>query len=209
MYESYIGYHGPVSLHAMGKDGPRPTFTGHLEFEDPSALRAYLCLRGWLGPARTFVFDDAVDCLVLRSVGCSCESGPSVKLDVNLMVRDYCGVRIPVAAVKAMFATSEKAARNHREDARAAKRPRAPPFRAGPVPWTGKRRFRYAGSLPNIFPEVAANDFLRYDGDCLDHRLSERCRRNRSALVCPFWDDYGRDYRSRSWKATRRTQWKE
>ncbi|MBY3155429.1 hypothetical protein HFO56_24185 [Rhizobium laguerreae] len=209
MHNSYIGYHGPVSLHAMGRDATRSTFTGHLEFPDPSALRAYLCLRGWLGPARTFVFDEAVDRLVLRSVGWSCESGPSVKLDVNLIVRDDCGVRIPVAAVKAMFAISEKAARKCREDAREAKCPAAPPFRAGPVPWTGKRRFRYAGSFPNMFPEVAANDFLRYDHDCLDHRLSERCRRTRSALVGPVWDDYGRDYRSRSWKATRRTQWKE
>jgi hypothetical protein len=60
-----------------------------------------------------------------------------------------------------------------------------------------------------MFPEVAANDFLLYDEDCLEYRLTTRCRRNRSALVCPAWDDYGRDYRSRSWKATRRTQWKE
>ncbi|MCS4088873.1 hypothetical protein [Rhizobium sp. BK176] len=208
MFKSYVGYDGPVSLHALGGDGLRSPFSGRIEFECPEALRDYLQFRGWLGYARTFVFDEAVDCLVLRSVGWDCK-GPAVKLGVDLIVRDDCGVRIPINAVKAMLAGAEKAYRKRRAEAWAAKRPVDPPFRAGPVPNSGKRRFRYAGSFPKMYPEVAANDFLRYDEDCLEHRLTTRCRRNRSALVCPAWDDYGRDYRSRSWKATRRTQWKE
>jgi hypothetical protein len=208
MYNSYIGYIGPVSLHALGGNPLRPSFSGHIAFQNPEELRAYLYFREWIGSTRTFVFDEAVDCLVLRSVGWNCE-GPTVKLDVDLIVRDDCGVRIPVAAVKALLAAAEKACRQRLEQAWAAKRPVYPPFRSGPVPRSGKLRFRYAGSFPKMFPEVAANEFLRYDEDCLEFSLTTRCRRNRSALVCPAWDDCGRDYRSRSWKATRRTQWKE
>jgi hypothetical protein len=208
LYKSYVSYNGPVSLHALGCNSLGPSFSGPIEFENPEALRAYLHFRGWLGSTRAFVFDEAVDCLALRSVGWNCK-GSAVKLDVDLIVRDDCGVRVPVTAVKAMLAVAEQAHRKRREEAWAAKRPIAPPFRAGPVSNVGKRRFRYAGSFPKMFPEVAANDFLRYDEECLEYRLTTRCRRNRSALVCPVWDDYGRDYRSRSWKATRRTQWKE
>lgn len=208
MYTSHVGYTGPVSLHALDGNRSRPSFSGHIEFQNPEELRAYFHSRGWIGSTRTFVFDEAVDCLVLRSHGWNCQ-GPTVKLDVDLIVRDDCGVRIPIAAVKSILAAAENAFRRRREEAWAAKRPVSPPFRAGPVPRSGKRRFRYAGSFPSMFPEVAANDFLRYDDDCLEFRLATRCRRNRSALVCPAWDDYGRDYKSRSWKATRRTQWKE
>lgn len=90
-------------------------------------------------------------------------------------------------------------------------RPRytAEDFRNGPVVNVGKRRRIHWRRHIRTTNERRAAEHVYYDEDCIEHGVRPRACRN--LLNLPSWhDDPGRaDYRDRSWKTNRKTQWKE
>lgn len=210
MRHSYFGYRGPVTLHGLGNASERLPVGGGTAFASIGDLHGFFVGLGWMGTMQSLCFDEALECLVLRSAGYGSRS--PVRLDVDLVVRDEDGVRIPVSALKVLFGTAERERRDRLIRARLDRLPPQPAFRAGPVPLTGARvraRFKHARSWPRMFQDVAASDFLGYDEDCFDIRISARVRASRRKMAIPAWDDWGRDSRTRNWKSVRRTRWKE
>ena len=210
MQNSYHGYNGPVTLHGLGDVPYALPISLGVRFDTPSCLYEYCASRGWFGQT-SFVFDESVECLVLRSFPFDGRTRP-IRMDIDLIVRDADGLRIPVFHVNQMFEEAKREAHERRMAAWVVRYHEQPPFRSGPVPFTGqrvRRRFKHARSWPKMFQEVAASDFLDYDEDCADLRISARFTRTKAAMAIPAWDDWGRDSRSRNWKSARRTQWKE
>jgi hypothetical protein len=83
-------------------------------------------------------------------------------------------------------------------------------FRRGPVSGTGRGRACYSNWLraPATFQERSEAEFAVVDDDLLEHDVRVRARRNGTNLPTSY-DDITRNDHRRSWKSTRRTQWKE
>lgn len=84
-------------------------------------------------------------------------------------------------------------------------------YRNGPVPRTGKRRrYNWDRERPPVSREIAENEFLAYDEDCVEHGIRIRANRRTRGLEEHIRWDYSQrlDWRNRNWKRHRGHQWK-
>lgn len=82
-------------------------------------------------------------------------------------------------------------------------------FRSGPVPGTGHKRFRYSRYLRHMrtFGEIRDMRGLEEDlRDAEDFPVRVKIRNRRKSLPT-LWDDFYKETQ-RSWKKSRKTQWK-
>lgn len=84
-------------------------------------------------------------------------------------------------------------------------------FRQGPVPRTGKRRWRFASFYrrPKTRQEIKESDSYFLDEDMIYYNIKSRAKRSSHSLPSS-WDDVVRsDYGLKNWKNYRKTQWKK
>lgn len=205
MQTVFKGYPFPLAITCVRNPMRGPRFRGSLIFDDHVALWRFIdhSVIGWQS---VLTFDEAVEYLVLRSAPRN--GGCGMKLDVDLEVRDGDGVRIPVRVLRDMFSAAEALVRRERRERYLSRRYPDAPFRGGPVSGIGKGRFRYARHSDRVMQEVSANEFLEYEGDCVDYRIRARRERGRKTMTIPWWGDHPRRRGVRNWKATREKQWK-
>jgi len=81
-------------------------------------------------------------------------------------------------------------------------------FRTAPVPGTGKRGGGHYFRRPRTTQERRAASAFGTDRDYIEAGGKVRASRNATNLVSA-WDDIHRSRDDRSWKSSRRTQWRE
>lgn len=119
-------------------------------------------------------------------------------LDSNDLIVSYSQVNEVYNKVKTSF---EEAFynRRHKND---------PAFRQGPIPLTGKKNYRGYHRRPQTTSERRYAASVKVDEIYQEYTIKFRKKRNHKTIV-NNWDDVGRaDFRDRSWKTFRKTQWK-
>ncbi len=123
------------------------------------------------------------------------------------IVHDEIGWVVPVERLKAAYANLPNRGTSHYWFNRFGPHYRDANFRRGPLPGSGRRRYRGCWDRsPRTKHERTANEILRCDEDATEYGI--RSRPGRTGYSLPSnWDDIPRE-RQKSWKAFRKTRWK-